>query len=320
MLASKRLFAVAGLIALVGLSLACGATTPLAPATRVSALNATDIVYKRVEGVDPSLLTLDVYAGSGMKSAPVVVFIHGGTWTGGDKSNVHRSKQFVDFFQRNGALLVSANIRLQQSDLSPHTAYREQASDVASVIRWVADHISDYGGDPNRLALFGYSSGSHLVALVGTDESYLRAEGLDRSALRAVMCFDVDAYDIPRAIAEGKDYGYPIAAVNLPKYFTSDLETQKAASPITYVDAAQSYPAFLAVYTGYSADKTSQQMTLSKRQAELFVEALLRAGAQATLFGDLDLSHDQLIMQFGESGFGPTEAAQAFLNEFLWGD
>ncbi|MEW5941751.1 MAG: alpha/beta hydrolase, partial [Chloroflexota bacterium] len=295
MMVSKRLFALAGLIVAVVLSLACGALTggadtPPAQATIEGARNATDIVYKQAEGVDPSLLMLDVYSGPEMESAPVVVFIHGGTWTGGDKSNAHRSAKFLDFFRGNGAVVVSANIRLQQSDLSPNITYREQAADVASVVRWTRDHIAEYGGDPNRLALFGYSSGAHLVALVGADESYLRAEGLDRSALLAVMCFDVDAYDIPRAIAEGKDYGYPIAAVNLPKYFTSDMETQKAASPMTYVEAGHSYPAFLVVYTGYASDQVDKVMELSKRQAELFVEALVNAGARASLFGDLNLS------------------------------
>ena len=60
-------------------------------------------------------------------------------------------------------------------------------------------------------------------------------------------------------------------------------------------------------------------MELSKRQAELFVEALQAVGGEASHFGDLSLEHNQLIMQFGQPGFGPTEAAQEFLDEYFWG-
>ncbi|MBI5842753.1 MAG: alpha/beta hydrolase [Chloroflexi bacterium] len=277
-----------------------------------------NIVYKNIAGTDPSLLMLDVYSSWNAQPAPVVIFIHGGTWISGDKSNVQRGSRFVEFFQKNNSVLVSANIRLMQSELSPNTTYHDQASDVASVVRWVRDHISDYGGDPKRIALFGYSSGAHLAALAGTDEQYLQAEGLDLSAIDSVMCFDVDAYDIPRAITEGKDFDYPAAAANLPKFFTTDIETQKAASPMEHIDAAKKHPAFLVVYTGNGPERGGDPQELSRRQSELFVEALRSAGASAVLYGDLNLTHSQLAMQFGDPDFEVTNVAQEFLNEFFW--
>ena len=305
---------------------ACKATAPseaastVPPASSGNSKAVSNLVYKEIAGVAPSLFMLDIYTNSEFQNAPVVIFIHGGGWTSGDKSNVNRGEQFVAFFQRNHAILVSANIRLMQSDLAPNTTYREQASDVASVVRWTRDHIAEYGGDPNRIALFGFSSGAHLSALVGADETYLRAEGLDLTALKCVMSFDVDAYDIPRAIAEGAQYNYPAAARNLPSYFTANVEIQKAASPMTYIEASKTYPAFLVVYTGVKNEQPGgEQQELGKRQSELFVEALRSVGVPATLFGDLSLTHTQLAMEFGKPDFEATNIAQAFLDEFFWG-
>ena len=304
------LLAIAGLLSLP----ACQAAGPTAPGPNAG--NSFDIQYQTIAGVDPSLLKLDVYTSPELVNAPVVIFIHGGSWSSGDKSNVQKAGQFVDFFRRNHAVLVSANLRLMYSDLSPNTTYRDQAADVAAVVRWVYDHITEHGGDPGTIALFGYSSGAHLVALVGTDEQYLQAQGLGLSVVDSILCFDVDAYDIPRAIAEGKDYHYPAAAVNLPKYFTSDLQTQQAASPMSYISTAKKHPAFLVVYAGKQSGPAPQE--LSKRQSELFVDALKSANIPAILYGDLTLTHGQLGAQFGDTGFGPTNAAQEFLDEYFW--
>lgn len=288
-----------------------------APSTP-SSYQGENITYKTVAGSDPSLLMLDVYSSPGARSAPVVIFIHGGSWIAGDKSNVKKSPRFIEFFQKNNAILVSANFRLMQSELSPGITFRDQASDVASMVRWARDHISEYGGDPDRITLFGYSAGAHLVALVGTDERYLEAEGLDISAVDSVMCFDVDTYDIPRAIAESRDFNYPAAAVNLPKYFTNEIEIQRAASPMSYIDPTKKHPAFLVVYAAYPSGGSGKLQELSKRQSELFVQALQTAGVSAILYGDLNLTHTQLVMQFGDPAFGLTIATQDFLDEFFW--
>lgn len=278
---------------------------------------AKNIVYKSVPGTDSTLLMLDVYAKSSYSQMPVVIFIHGGTWTSGDKSNVQNGAKFVDFFLRNNAILVSANIRLQYSSQSPGTGYAEQASDVASVMKWVYDHISQYGGDKSKICLFGFSSGSHLVALVSSNENYLGQVGLNLSNIKATLCFDVDAYDVPKAIAEGSLYNYPAAAVNLPKYFTYDTLLQKAGSPMFYLSPSKPHPNFLIAYTGIKSAAGDIQ-TLSKRQSELFANALQNAGVTAVVTGDLNISHTQLAMNFGQTDFAITNTAQSFLNQYFW--
>ena len=59
--------------------------------------------------------------------------------------------------------------------------------DVATAIAWVHGHIVEYGGDPEQLYLMGHCAGSHLVALVGADETYLAAHGLTLGDISAVV-------------------------------------------------------------------------------------------------------------------------------------
>jgi arylformamidase len=98
--------------------------------------------------------TLDVYAPAEGNNHPVVVWIHGGGWQGGDKKDVQKKPQaFVD----RGFVFVSVNYRLL-----PDVTIKQMAGDVAKAIRWTHDHAKDYGGDPDTLLVMGHSSNRSL--------------------------------------------------------------------------------------------------------------------------------------------------------------
>jgi len=144
----------------------------------------------------PDGQALDVFAPKGAAGRPVVLFVHGGAWTFGDKSTFGYYRGVARFFARHGAVAVSINYRL-----SPHVKHPEQVKDVARAFAWVRKHARDYGGDPDRIFLCGHSSGGHLVALLATDESYLKDPALgltdaDRAALKGVMAVS-GVYRIP---------------------------------------------------------------------------------------------------------------------------
>ena len=102
--------------------------------------------------------TLDVYAPAAGQKLPVVVWIHGGGWQRGDKSEVQQKPQaFVD----KGFVFVAINYRLL-----PDVTIKHMAQDVAKAIRWVHDHAKDYGGDPDTVFVMGHSAGAQLAALV----------------------------------------------------------------------------------------------------------------------------------------------------------
>ncbi len=139
---------------------------------------------------------LDVYAPKAAKDAPVLIFVHGGSWRNGDRSDY----PFLgESFVNEGYVTVAISYRL-----APKTAFPGFVQDAALAVKWVEDNISKYGGDPKRVYLMGHSAGAHIVALLGLDASYLKAVGLERRSLRAVIGV-AGPYDFEKFVAESPD-------------------------------------------------------------------------------------------------------------------
>jgi acetyl esterase/lipase len=105
---------------------------------------------------------LDIYLPtSGVKPYPVVVWVHGGGWSTGDKTLGlnHPSRQLLS----QGIAVVSINYRL-----SGEARFPAQIHDVKAALRWVRARASTYGFNPNRIGTWGLSAGGHLAALLGT--------------------------------------------------------------------------------------------------------------------------------------------------------
>ena len=119
------------------------------------------VVQRNIPYADPAheRQVLDVVAPKDAKNLPVVFWIHGGGWQGGDKSEVYGKPQaFID----RRFVFVSTNYRLLPS-VDMATIVR----DIAKSIRWVHDHIAEHGGDPSRLFIMGHSAGAQLAAAPG---------------------------------------------------------------------------------------------------------------------------------------------------------
>jgi acetyl esterase/lipase len=113
----------------------------------------TDVVYNIVDGQD---LLMDIYFPSSGGPWPVMLFVHGGGWSDGDKAPLAMVPTEA------GLLVVSINYRL-------YPAYRFPAmiEDVKCAIRYLRAHARQYNLDPQRIALVGHSAGAHLSALAG---------------------------------------------------------------------------------------------------------------------------------------------------------
>jgi len=90
--------------------------------------------------------------------APVIVYIHGGSWVFGDKSEMGRP--MLHEMVRHGWIAVTINYRLAPADPMPR-----QIEDVKRALAWVKQNIGSSGGDPDRIVLAGGSAGGHLAAL-----------------------------------------------------------------------------------------------------------------------------------------------------------
>jgi len=247
--------------------------------------------------------TLDLYGHDGKSQIPrpVVLYVHGGGWRRGDKAMVGlKPEAFVD----RGCLFVSANYRLEES-ISP----REQAQDVAMAVKWLHEHVGEFGGDPGKIFLIGHSAGAHLVALVGTDERLLKACGLDIGVVRGVVLLDGAGYDVPRQVAAAR---LPMLKELYRNAFGDDPEGQRDSSPVEHVAAGKAYPPVLLFHVGQRQD--------SREQSELLAGKLREAGGQARTIHEPDKNHMTINRGLGMAGDGPTAKIFEFLEGVLGGE
>lgn len=117
-------------------------------------------------------LYLNIWASEGAKNAPVLVWIHGGGFTGG-----HSFEPMFDGtgFAREGIVLVTIGYRLGALgflDVSPllGETYAGSANnamrDVIAALTWVQENIAAFGGDPRRVTVGGESAGAKLTDLL----------------------------------------------------------------------------------------------------------------------------------------------------------
>lgn len=99
---------------------------------------------------------LDLIGCPGSEPAPLLVYVHGGAWVTGDKSNF---KWITHSFARAGLAVFSINYRW-----APEADLFGQLRDVARAIGWARANAPELGGDPDRVFLAGDSAGAHLVS------------------------------------------------------------------------------------------------------------------------------------------------------------
>jgi acetyl esterase/lipase len=167
---------------------------------------------------------LDLFVPECSAPAPMVLFIHGGAWSVGDKS------QYTVVGERlahEGRVTALANHRL-----SPAVQHPAHAQDVARAVAWFYCHAARYGGDLERFYLIGHSSGAHLASLVALDASYLAAEGLEASAIRGVVGIAGAGYDLDAR------YATTVVAPFVAPVFGPDSSRWALAAPLHYVSPA----------------------------------------------------------------------------------
>ena len=251
-----------------------------------------DIPYAVITGVDPNLLSLDVYAPAGSKDLPVVLMIHGGGWSAGDKANPDMGSDKATYFTAHGYVYVSINYRL-----SPAVQHPAHVEDVASAVSWILDNIADYGGDPARLTLIGHSAGAHLAALVATDERYLASHGHTLSELSGVILLDGAGYDIPLVLNEF----YPPG--KLTEMYTDAFGTDPVAwadaSPVNHVATGKGIPPFLILHTSREAavDESDELAGLLKAAGVTIWSYLAEGKNHASINRDIGKVGDEVTEQ-----------------------
>lgn len=124
--------------------------------TRSRHLRAADLAY----GDDPAQ-RLDVWGPAGpVSGAPVLIQVHGGGWTGGDKRLA--ASPLMAYLVERGWVCVTVNYRLAPGERLPGMIV-----DVKRALAWTKDNIARFGGDPGFVAISGGSAGGHLASILG---------------------------------------------------------------------------------------------------------------------------------------------------------
>ncbi|TXI10608.1 MAG: alpha/beta hydrolase [Novosphingobium sp.] len=246
-------------------------------------------------GSDP-LQVMDFWAPAGAKNVPLVLYVHGGGWKRGSKDTA-MGNALPGHLRDQGYAFASINYRLV-----PAATVEQQASDVAQALAYLLARADKLGIDRSKVVITGHSAGAHLVALVGTDEQYLRKAGLSFADIDGVMPNDGAAYDVPRQMEQAGR----LLADTYKQAFGTDPVRQKALSPVFHA-AAPNAPRFLLLHV---------QRKDGVAQAQEFGAALKKAGVHVEYgsFPGTGLQgHAEINRKLGEPDYPATPVMDAWL-------
>jgi acetyl esterase/lipase len=280
---------------------------PNPPQGALEVVELRDVAYRDDAKADPIRHRMDLFLPRGKKGYPVVVLVHGGAWAIGDNRCCGLYSSVGQFLARQGIGVVLPNYRL-----SPSVMHPEHVNDVARAVRWTRDHIAEHGGNADRLYLMGHSAGGHLVSLLATDETYLKAEDMSPRDIKGVISIG-GVYRIPPGAQEvflggtgtrsfRPDQIFPLrgdamvpflpplavsAQVNMfSRAFGDDAKGRADASPVNHVH--RGLPPFLILVS-------EQDLPTLADMAEEFHKALLRDGCDSRLLKVEKRNHNSLM-------------------------
>lgn len=136
---------------------------------------------------DHPLQVLDVYQPSQVLMNvrnPILIYIHGGGFIGGDKAN---HANLGNYFAKHGYLTITANYRLAPEDIWP-----AGADDVAAVVAWAVKRAPGFNADQHNIFLMGHSAGASHVA----DYAIVKISGEPNPNVRGIILVSGSAYDL----------------------------------------------------------------------------------------------------------------------------
>ncbi len=132
-----------------------------------------DVEYKNVNGKS---LQIDFYRPKNKQGPlPLIVFIHGGSWKSGNRSDY---MVYLVSFAQKGYMTATISYRLLRDSIYPAAV-----ADVTDAVDWLYESGETYNYNPDRIALVGGSAGGHLAMLAGygwkgTSRDSIVTEGL----------------------------------------------------------------------------------------------------------------------------------------------
>ena len=153
----------------------------------------------------------------------VVIFIHGGSWSSGKKDIYWWLGRNL---ARKGVVTVTINY-----GLAPESQYEQMGDDCARAVKWVKNHIADYGGNPSRIFLMGHSAGGQLAELINADPKYFEKEGIF-NPVKGIILDDPFGLDMKEYMStSAKDNNY----TDFLRTFGANPLNWEKGSPLHYI-------------------------------------------------------------------------------------
>ncbi len=210
-------------------------------------------------------LKLDLYQPTNGAGGPhpIVLWIHGGTWMFGDKSDA-RSDPVVDMLRARGIAVAAINYAL-----APTYRFPAQIQDLTCGVRFLRAHASKYGIDRAHIGALGMSAGGHLSGMLGVDDGSSMFVGGGYANWSSAVQAVADLWGVNDLTQHNLAPGDERV---LPQIF-GPQRRWASESPITYVRAG--LPPFLLIHGDHDTD-------VPIRQSRSMYKALAAAGDPAT--------------------------------------
>ena len=224
--------------------------------------------------------------------APVLLQVPGGAWMTGNKRG--QAHPLMSHLAELGWVCVAINYRL-----SPRSTWPDHIVDVKRAIAWTREHIAEYGGDPDWIAITGGSAGGHLsslAALTANDPQFQPGfEDEDTRVQAAVPFYGV--YDFTRSDNSMHPLMVPMVAKHVFKLSRSEIaEPFRNASPIAHIHPDA--PPFFVLHG-------TNDSLIPVEQARSFTARLREVSRQPVVYAELPCAQHAFDI------FGSTRAAHA---------
>ncbi|WP_395656438.1 alpha/beta hydrolase fold domain-containing protein [Nocardioides sp.] len=221
---------------------------------------------------------LDVYrpATATTERAPVLLQVHGGGWTIGSKDE--QGIPLMQHLAAKGWICVAINYRL-----APRDPFPAQIVDVKRAIAWIREHIAEYGGDPDYIAITGGSAGGHLTALAAVtpnDPAYQPGfEDADTSVAVAVPHYGVYDFSGCTGLRSAELMRDRFLAPRIvQRSWTEDPEVFRAGTPLLRI--TKEAPDFFVLHGAHDS-------LVAVEQARLFVARLREVSGATVVYAEL---------------------------------
>ncbi|MAS96989.1 MAG: hypothetical protein CMO55_27675 [Verrucomicrobiales bacterium] len=251
-----------------------------------------DILFAQPDGVG---LLMDIYLPKGLENPPLVMFIHGGGWQGGDRRRCR-----LGWLAAHGYAVASVEYRMSQERVFP-----AQIEDCKGALRWLRANAEKYGYDAEKVVVAGTSAGGHLSQLMGTSGDVKELEGdvagnmEESSRVQGIIAYYGASDFVKRSQNQPKKTDDPSGSAYrlIGGPVKENLEKARFASPATYV--SKDDPPLLMLHG--AKDKTvflDQSENLEKLYHDAGLDVYLHVEENAGHGWNLNVEEKRLVLEF----------------------